>query len=656
VLSAGQTKTFTFNMTAGSAGSQTFRAFVDSYCQTAETSDANNQGTLVYTVSAPPQPVDFIVQSISLSPSSPIAGQPFTAYVTVKNQGSGSGDGRWLDVWLNQPSAPACGTDGNTWASVGTLTAGQTKTFTFNLTAPATAGSYTFRAFVDSYCQTTESNEGNNQSTLAYTVGSVSLPDFVVTGISFNPSVPIGGQPFTATVMVKNQGTGPGDGRWLDVWAHQPTAQSCGAMGDQYQPVGVLTPGQSKAFTFNLTAPPSGAPWSFRAFVDSGCQTAETNEGNNQSTASYGQNPTLPPDLVITSISISPSDVRPGDSFTAIVNVRNQGTGSGDGGWLDVWKNKPAAAVCDDSGDEYQSVGLMSPGATKTFSFSLTAGPAGLQTLRAFVDSGCQTTESNEANNQLTREYWPAVDVLTMSVACDTGVAPTAAQWNSLSNHIRRASNMLCDATDGQFRFGNITFHNAGAQTPIAEVVVHLTTEADAKAGWGSRVRLGISDEWYHNYGTIVHELGHYLWNLGDEYTSTAGVQPSQDPSVRRYCGFTTGRTRSIMELQYFEDNTWALGRGSSEFCTADGPNSQHRPINANGETAANVQDSRHNGEACWETIRRLNVSVVMPASGQDPLPGPCSRSSDPNSALSHEPLGSNEGVGGPNYFTITGP
>jgi len=415
VLTANQSKTFTFSLTAGSAGSQTFRAFVDSACQTTESNEGNNQSTLAYNAVQPSQLPDFLVTSISLSPASPQAGQTFTASVTVKNQGAGAGAGGWLDVWANQASAPSCGTDGNTWASVGALSAGQSKTFTLTLTAAATGGGYTFRAFVDSYCQTTESNDGNNQTTLGYTVGAASaLPDFLVTSISFNPAQPIGGQPFTAYVTVKNQGAGSADGKYLDVWVNQPSVQSCGANGDQYQSVGTLTAGQSKIMTFNLTALAGGAPWTFRSFVDSGCQTTESNDGNNQTTASYGANPVAQPDFLITSISTSPSSPKPGDAFTAYVTVKNQGAGSGDGGWLDVWANKATTASCGDSGDTWQQVGVLAAGVSKTITLSLTAGPAGANTLRAFVDSSCQTTESNEGNNQNTFSYNTSQRVLLL--------------------------------------------------------------------------------------------------------------------------------------------------------------------------------------------------------------------------------------------------
>jgi hypothetical protein len=113
---------------------------------------------------------DFVVTSITLNPTSPSANSTFSASVTVKNQGGASGNAGWLDVWMNQSSSVSCGTDGNTWYNVGTLAAGESKTVTFSGLSSGASGSKTFRAFVDSFCKTAESDEGNNQATKSYTV------------------------------------------------------------------------------------------------------------------------------------------------------------------------------------------------------------------------------------------------------------------------------------------------------------------------------------------------------------------------------------------------------------------------------------------------------------------------------------------------------
>jgi hypothetical protein len=351
---------------------------------------------------------DLLITSISLSPSSPTVNGTFTATVTVKNQGTASGDGRYLDVWANQPSNQTCGADGNQYATVGTLAAGQSKTFTFAGLPAGAAGTKTFRTFVDSYCQTAESSEANNHSTKTYTVGAdAGKPDLVITSASLIPSSPEVNGTFTATVTVRNQGTASGDGRYLDVWANQPSVQSCGADGNQYANVGTLTAGQSKIFTFSGLPAGTAGTRTFRAFVDSYCQTVESNEGNNQLTLGYTVGSgTGMPDFVITGVSLGPTSPSANGTFTATVTVKNQGTASGDGKYLDVWANQPSVQSCGADGNQYANVGTLTAGQSKTFTFSgLSAGSAGSKTFRALLDSYCQTAESNESNNQSTKAY-----------------------------------------------------------------------------------------------------------------------------------------------------------------------------------------------------------------------------------------------------------
>jgi hypothetical protein len=116
--------------------------------------------------------VDFAVTStdIILTPDSPVAGGTFTATVTVKNLGTASGDGGYLDIWLDQATVQTCPADGNAYQIVGIVEAGASKVFTFTGLRSGVAGTKTFRAFVDSYCQTPEANEGNNQAAKSYSV------------------------------------------------------------------------------------------------------------------------------------------------------------------------------------------------------------------------------------------------------------------------------------------------------------------------------------------------------------------------------------------------------------------------------------------------------------------------------------------------------
>jgi subtilase family serine protease len=286
----GQTsKTVTVNVTGDTVVEPDETFFVNlSAASGATIADAQGLGTILNDDGSSQQQPDFVVTQIKVSPASPTTSRStFSATVTVKNQGTSAGNAGYLDVWANQPAAQTCPANGNGYVNVGTLAAGESRTFTVNGLPTGAAGTKTLRAFVDSYCQTVESNEANNQSTLTYTVSGQAAPDFVVTSITLNPASPSLKGTFSATVTVKNQGAVAGDAGYLDVWANQPATQTCPADGDTYATVGSLAAGESRTFTLDGLQVGNGGTKTFRAYVDSYCQTSEANEGNNQSTLPY---------------------------------------------------------------------------------------------------------------------------------------------------------------------------------------------------------------------------------------------------------------------------------------------------------------------------------------------------------------------------------
>ncbi len=286
-LAAGASQTFTINgLSAGAAGPKTLRAFVDSQCLTPEMDESNNQSIIAYTVTAPPP--DFVVTRVVLTPANPAANGTFSAAVTVKNQGSATGMPGLLQVWADQAGALACGAAGNQSATLPSLAAGATQTFTFSGLPAGAAGTKTLRAFVDSTCLTAEPNEANNQFTTAYTVTPPGLaPDFVVTSVVLTPSSPQANTTFSAAVTVMNQGAASGSAGWLDVWANQPTAPACWSAGNVYTSVGTLAAGAAKTFSFSGLRAGTAGTKSLRAFVDSFCQTTESNDANNQAVKGY---------------------------------------------------------------------------------------------------------------------------------------------------------------------------------------------------------------------------------------------------------------------------------------------------------------------------------------------------------------------------------
>jgi hypothetical protein len=85
--------------------------------------------------------------------------------------------------------------------------------------------------------------------------------------------------------------------------------------------------------------------------------------------------------------------------------VKNQGTLASVGGFLDVWANQVMTPACGNIGNQWKDIGFLAIGASATFNFTLPVGSAGSKTAYAFADSWCETTESNEGNNSLSKSY-----------------------------------------------------------------------------------------------------------------------------------------------------------------------------------------------------------------------------------------------------------
>ena len=397
-LAAGESKTMTVaGLSANGAGNKMLRVFIDSTCALAEFNESNNQNTQAYSVGTP----DLVVTKITLNPVSPAANRPFSAQVTVKNQGTTAGSGGKLMVWANESVVQRCNALGEKSILVDTLASGESRTMTVANIPVLKGGNNTFRAFIDNTCTLAESVENNNQATQTYTVNA---PDFVITDIAINPTSPLIGGTVNATVTVSNHGVIAGDGGRLTVWTNQPSVKKCNAAGGQSANVGGLSAGVSTTVTI-ADLPVGGAVKNtLYAFVDSACGVIESNEKNNQYTTTYT---IAAPDLVITDITLDPVSPTNHGDFNATVTIENQGNAVSNGSKLMVWTHQPVVRTCDTgTEDRSENVGGLMPGVSTVVTVSgLSANSVGSKTLRAFVDGACTVVESDETNNQITKAY-----------------------------------------------------------------------------------------------------------------------------------------------------------------------------------------------------------------------------------------------------------
>ena len=106
---------------------------------------------------------DLIVQSSSVSDSSLTTRQSFTLYATVRNQGEDSAASTTLRYYRSTDATISMGDTEVGTDAVGALAAGGTSSSVLTLTAPSTAGTYSYGACVDPVSG--ESATGNNCST-----------------------------------------------------------------------------------------------------------------------------------------------------------------------------------------------------------------------------------------------------------------------------------------------------------------------------------------------------------------------------------------------------------------------------------------------------------------------------------------------------------
>ena len=193
-----------------------------------ETDTGNNCSTLLKVITEPAEPgqpiplPDLVVESPSVSDSTPYVGETFEFEVTVRNQGGNPSD--WSNLYLLRSSdATISWTDTKVWriGMTGISASKSTHVKPKPVTAPSSAGTYYYGACVkiSEYSDVIESNTDNNcSSAVQVTVQAAppGKPDLVVESPSVVGKTPNEygnyfvkkGEAFSMQATVRNQGTG----------------------------------------------------------------------------------------------------------------------------------------------------------------------------------------------------------------------------------------------------------------------------------------------------------------------------------------------------------------------------------------------------------------------------------------------------------------
>jgi len=135
-------------------------------------------------------------------------------------------------------------------------------------------------------------------------------------------------------------------------------------------------------------------------------------------------------DFAVTTITLVNPPTVAGEVFGAQVTVANHGEIAGDAGRLTVYVSQPVSVAAGTVGDAAVAVGVLQPGASRTFEFAnLNSDPrSGTHHCRAFVNSEETTAEWSYGDNQMATTY--QVTAITLSLGL-TGDNNTQISWNS---------------------------------------------------------------------------------------------------------------------------------------------------------------------------------------------------------------------------------
>ena len=275
---------------------------------------------------------DLVVTDVSLTPGSPVTGNPVRFRATIKNQGTAPTPGGIVHgVSFKVDGVTASFSD--SWTA--SLPPGGSVALTAN-GGPAAgvwaakAGAHTVLATVDDINRIKgESNEANNTLSKAFSVGAAAAkPDLVVTAVSWTPANPAVGAPVRFSATVKNQGG-----------AATPAGVILGVL---FKVDGVnktfsdtrtasLAAGASVTLTANGGGsagswPATAGPHTVQAFVDDVNRVGESNDANNTLDRQLTVGPvTGRPDLVVTSVTWSPAIALAGNAVRFSATIKNQG-------------------------------------------------------------------------------------------------------------------------------------------------------------------------------------------------------------------------------------------------------------------------------------------------------------------------------------------
>ncbi len=160
---------------------------------------------------------DLFVSEFSLTPATPVQGQPVQVRIGVYNGGDAAASGSFRIEWYPGQDYPAPACD---WTLDGMVASGGRILTCTYAGYPSWYGSINTRVLVDTLGAIAETNEANNgyTQTISVTQAVTAQPDLFVSEFALNPATPVQGQPVEVRVGVYNGGSAAVSGSFRIEW------------------------------------------------------------------------------------------------------------------------------------------------------------------------------------------------------------------------------------------------------------------------------------------------------------------------------------------------------------------------------------------------------------------------------------------------------
>lgn len=346
---------------------------------------------------------DLVVSTLTLGSTSGKVGASILVTLAVRNQGSAASKACTTNLRLARSSGAVTVAD-PLLASVSTpvVGAGATVTLTSTVRIPDVEGGAAFVwAIADVNDVAGQSDTSNDKRSTPFTVSASS--DLVVQSISASPTSGGVGSSTTLTVVVKNQGVG----RSSACTTNLRLAASSGTVATTDPLLAsvstpVVLPGASTTLTKSVTVPSvsTGTRYAW-AIADVSNVAQQTDYGNDKKSCAFTV--TSGADLIVQSLSVSPTSAKVGGSVTVTVTIKNQGGSSSKACTTNLRMAKSSSSVStSDPLLASLSTGAVAAGATTTLTKSVTVPDQGAGScyIWAIADVNSQAGQSDETNDK----------------------------------------------------------------------------------------------------------------------------------------------------------------------------------------------------------------------------------------------------------------